>query len=160
MSNTTINALNIAEYFLALANESGGVITNLKAQKLVYYAQAWFLANFSTPLFEEDFQAWVHGPVIPELYEKFKEAGSSPIPSVKKLSDIKTQFEQETLDFLQEVADVYMQHDGYALELMTHQEQPWIDARKGCKPDERCTEVITKDAMRLFYGEKIQNSAN
>ena len=63
---------DVAEYFLALANETGGTITNLKLQKLVYYAQAWHLANFDKPLFDAKFEAWVHGPVIPGLYEEYR----------------------------------------------------------------------------------------
>lgn len=154
---SNVSALDVAEYFIALANESGSVITNLKLQKLVYYAQAWYLANYSKSLFSEDFQAWVHGPVIPDLYEKFKQSGSAPIASTKKLIEVKGSIDQEISDFLQEVADVYMQFDGYALELMTHQEAPWINARTGCKPDERCAEVISKEAMLSFYGERIKN---
>ena len=52
---------------------------NLKLQKLVYYAQAWHLALRDVPLFEEDFEAWVHGPVIPALYQEYKKFGWRPI---------------------------------------------------------------------------------
>ncbi len=56
----------IADYVIYFYHEHGDCITNLKLQKLVYYIQAWYLAlNKNTPLFNEDFQAWVHGHRYP-----------------------------------------------------------------------------------------------
>ncbi len=155
--NKPITCEKVAEYFLALANETGETMTNLKLQKLVYYAQAWYLANFEKQLFEEDFEAWVHGPVIPKLYHKYKQKGSEAILSHKKLNDIKADFDSKTLEFLELVASAYISEGGYKLELMTHAETPWINARKGLGPDDRCQEVITKDAMREYYGQRIKN---
>lgn len=63
---------DVADYFIWLANDSGSFISNLKLQKLVYYAQAWYLAIYGQSLFDEDFEAWVHGPIIPSLYQKYK----------------------------------------------------------------------------------------
>ena len=55
-------------------------ISNLKLQKLIYYAQAFHLAIYELPFFDEDFEAWTHGPVCPEIYHKYKHYKSSPIP--------------------------------------------------------------------------------
>ena len=55
-------AEQVAEYFLLLVDDDAGdVMTNLRLQKLVYYAQAWRLAILDEALFEDDFEAWVHG---------------------------------------------------------------------------------------------------
>lgn len=151
------NYSEIADFFLALANETGEIITNLKLQKLVYYAQAWHLANFKKPLFEADFEAWVHGPVIPKLYQQYKERGSQPILTTKKLEDLKACFDVKTLNFLRMVADAYISEGGYNLELMTHKEDPWITARRGFEPDEKCQVVISKNSMKEFYGQRIAN---
>lgn len=150
---------DVADFFLSLANESGGVITNLKLQKLVYYAQAWYLANFHKPLFNEDFQAWVHGPVIPKLYEKYKRFGCGQIVKELDPDEVKTRFDAETIEFLTEVANVYMPYDGYALELMTHQETPWTVARGDIESDAKCHTSIDMKLMEKYYGEKIQSSA-
>jgi putative zinc finger/helix-turn-helix YgiT family protein len=78
--------LNTAKFFLfKIDEEAGDVITPLKLQKLVYYAQAWFTAYFGKPLVTENCQAWIHGPVFPELYNYFKDKGYSPIPKVFNL---------------------------------------------------------------------------
>lgn len=137
-------------------------MTNLKVQKLVYYAQAWHLALKNKPLFNEDFQAWVHGPVIPELYFKYKEKGirgSIPIPVECSFEDIKTRLDSETIDFLLEVANQYMVFNGFALEEMTHQEDPWKIARGATSVDGRSDSVISKDSMRDYYASRITNQA-
>lgn len=157
IEKTKVTPNDVAEFFLAYANESGEQITNLKLQKLVYYAQAWHLANFHKPLFEADFQAWVHGPVIPELYRRYKERGSSPIITELKIEDVRNRFDETTSEFLTEVASIYMPSGAYELELMTHIETPWINARKGFDADQQCETIIPKEAMETYYGQKLQN---
>lgn len=147
---------DVANYFLALANETGDVLTNLKLQKLVYYAQAWYLANFKNPLFKTDFQAWVHGPAIPELYREYKKFGFSPITTKLKMTDVK--IDNKVRNFLEEVAKVYMPYGAFELESMTHNEKPWIDARDGCEADENCENIISQNSMRDYYGEKISKN--
>jgi uncharacterized phage-associated protein len=120
---------------------------NLKLQKLVYYSQAWHLAIHGTPLFEEDFQAWVHGPVVPELYQKYKVFGWQPIQE-----DISPELPKEVLIFLGEVAEEYFACDAYELEQMTHVEAPWNQARGDLLPDVPSNAVIEKEWMKEYYG--------
>lgn len=63
---------SVSDYLLVENRERGENLTNLKLQKLLYYAQAWHLALRNAPLFDEDFQAWVHGPVLPSQYLRFR----------------------------------------------------------------------------------------
>ncbi|HRP36920.1 MAG TPA: DUF4065 domain-containing protein, partial [Candidatus Dojkabacteria bacterium] len=94
----------IADYFISLSNETGSLITNLKLQKLVYYADAWYLANYGDSLIQEDFQAWVHGPAIPALYGEYKHFSWQPIIREDLTSDsfvkIKDSFGAKTVDLL------------------------------------------------------------
>lgn len=149
-----ISYKDIANYYIALANDSGETLTNLKLQKLVYYAQAWYLANFKAPLFNKDFEAWVHGPVIPDLYREYKKFGYGPIVTDIDFDAIKP-LERKISGFLYEVARVYMPIGAFELESMTHQEDPWIEARGDCKPDENCNNVISQKSMMNFYASKI-----
>lgn len=153
-------AEQVANFFLALSNETGEVVTNLKLQKLVYYAQAWHLANYGEPLFEEEFEAWVHGPVIPALYHAYKERGSMPIVTELRLKDIESEVGNKTFGFLMEVAKVYMPYGAFELEMMTHKEDPWIEARKDCNPEDKCSNVVKKVSMQRYYGEKTKNKTN
>jgi len=146
------NAQNIADHFLAVANECGSFISNLKLQKLIYYAQAWHLAIYDHPLFPEKFQAWVHGPVIPELYRTYKVFGSKPIVAENA---VRLNCDQETQDFFDELIDEYFGIDAYTLELLTHREDPWKNARKGLAPDVPSSEVINEDDMKNYYRARL-----
>lgn len=146
-----LNCFDIANYFIFLANTSGSFISNLKLQKLVYYAQAWYLVNYSVPLFQEDFQAWIHGPVIPSLYQKYKAFGWKPI-----IEYIELNLPQEVIEFLEEVSDIYFACDAYELEKMTHEEDPWIEARGDIPPDAPSEEVITKESIMKYYSARVQ----
>ena len=68
-----ITARDVANYFLSLVDEDqGDSISNLRLQKLMYYAQGYLLALKDRPLIHEEFEAWEHGPVIPGLYNSFR----------------------------------------------------------------------------------------
>lgn len=76
----------IANFFLDKAENEGMPISQLKLIKLVYIAYGWVLALTNRRLFEEEIQAWQHGPVIESLYHEFKHFKSSPI--VGRASDV------------------------------------------------------------------------
>lgn len=146
-----LSCFEIADYFIWLANETGSFISNLKLQKLVYYAQAWHLAIHNIPLFPEDFQAWVHGPVIPELYQKYKNFGWQPI-----LKNVNPQLSENIKEFLDEVAQEYFACDAYELEQMTHVEAPWNLARGNLPPDAPSNAIIKKEWMKEYYGSRVE----
>ena len=56
-------------------------LTNLKLQKLLYFAYGVHLSLFNEKLFEDEIQAWKHGPVVPSVYHEFKDCGKNPIMS-------------------------------------------------------------------------------
>lgn len=53
--------------------------TNLKLNKLVYYAQVESLILTGEPLFDDAIEAWEYGPVEPRVYHAFKRYGRLPI---------------------------------------------------------------------------------
>jgi uncharacterized phage-associated protein len=145
MAETTANA--VANYIIHFCHERGDLITNLHLQKLVYYAQAWYLALHDKPLFEEELQAWASGPVQPELYERFKTFKWNPISEDTGKVDLPKHVE----DHLLEVMDVYGKYNAFYLERMTQEEEPWVKARGGIPRDEHSTAVISKKDMQEFY---------
>jgi uncharacterized phage-associated protein len=70
----------VADSIIALCHDRGIELTNLKLQKLVYYVQAWKLAIDHEPLFPDDIEAWVHGPVVPQVFRRFKALRWDPLP--------------------------------------------------------------------------------
>lgn len=137
----------VADYFIRLANEVGSSMTNLRLQKLVYYAQAWSLALRNKALFAEDFEAWVHGPVLRSLWDEHKARRWLSIDKNVEHVDLP----QNVRDFLSEVVQVYFSLDAYELERMTHAEAPWQIARGDLPPHANCENIITKDSMTEFY---------
>lgn len=151
MSNTEIATVNqVSDFLLHECRERGELLTNLKLQKLLYYAQAWHLVYHGKQIFEEDFQAWVHGPVAPSQYQRFKKFGWQPI-----LEEIKRPELGGLESFLCNIIDNFGIETATALELMTHNERPWIDARGGIPPDENCSNIIKKAAMKTYYESMI-----
>src|SRR5438309_2092560 len=78
------SAQTIANYLIWRANSDedlGENITNLKLQKLLYYVQGFHLAMNGAPLFNEDIRAWDHGPVVPQVYRKYREYGAAALPT-------------------------------------------------------------------------------
>lgn len=152
---------DIADYFIAFSNETQSLITNLKLQKLVYYAQAWNLAIYKEELFPDEFEAWIHGPVIPALYNDYKKFAWTPIVredlNTKVFLEMKCNFSPEITDVLNNVIGEYFEMDAYALEKSTHLEKPWIEARKGFASDDPCTNCISKESMIDFYSLYVIN---
>ncbi len=145
------NCFEIANYFIDIAHEFGSFISNLKLQKLIYYAQAWYLAMFDEQLFDDDFEAWVHGPVIYKLWKQYKKYSYNTITEEPGANN----FDESVQNYLAEVTKVYFPYDAYELELMTHKEAPWIDARKGCAPDEPCRKIIPKESIKAYFKERL-----
>lgn len=141
------SVLDVAKYFLTQADEEvGDLISNLKLQKLCYYAQGIHLAVFDKPLFEEPIEAWMHGPVCPLLYREYKQYGSSAIPIPQDANlDV---FTSEQLELLNEVYAVYGQFSAWKLRNMTHEEAPWKETPTNG--------VITHDLLKDFFRTRIQ----
>lgn len=136
-----MSALQIAKYFVSLVDEEAGdSISNLKVQKLLYYAQGAHLALHDAPLFPESIKAWVHGPVVPQVYHEFKHCGAGAIPvEPVDLCDYPAQV-REVLD---EVNSVYGQFTAGKLRSMTHQEPPWKNTPQ--------SETISHEVMKEFF---------
>jgi len=117
---------DVAECFLYLddTNDGDGV-SNLKLQKLAYYAQGFYSAIFGKPLFDNVISAWSHGPVVSDLYHSYKQFGSNRIP-VPPNFDVSS-LDNEEFELLEEVFEVFGQYSAWKLRNMTHEESPWLN---------------------------------
>jgi len=119
-----LRCYDVAKYFLAQVDEDAGdLISNLKLQKLLYYAQGFHLALYDEPLFPEPIEAWTHGPVVPELYYYYKKYGVGAIPYPKDVDF--SIYDERTKSLLDEVYSVFGQFSAWKLRNMTHEEEPW-----------------------------------
>lgn len=126
----TYNVDSIADFFLTKADpDVGDGISNLKLQKLVYYAAGIFSVVRGVdgpPLFNADIEAWQHGPVVRSLYFRFNEHGSSAIPAPVDFDF--SVFDASDLAVLDDVYEAYGQFSAWKLRNMTHEEPPWVEA--------------------------------
>lgn len=137
------SVFDIADWFLKKGN-----MTQKKLQKMCYYAQAWCYALNGYRLMNSDFQAWIHGPVSPALYEKFRRFGYD---TIKIKGNVNIELDKQDEELLEDVWETYGDRTGNALEALTHREAPWIEARKGYSENERCTVVISPESMKRYY---------
>ena len=136
----------MANYFMGhVRPEEGDVMTNLKMQKLLYLAQGFYLGMFDKPLFEDDIELWVHGPVVPKLFKKFQknENGIIEYDSTMKMDDI----DDETKGLLDEVYTVYGQFSASALKDIVSADPPI--ASKNIR------DIISADDMREYFKDKL-----
>lgn len=141
----------IAEYIITTGKE----ITPLALQKILYYAQGFYKAFFGKFLFIEDCQAWVHGPVFVDIYEKYKDFKSANI-IIDIDYDIADIIVDEKREILNAVIKYFGYYNGKALEKMSHYETPWINARKGLLPMENSKNIINKEDIKVYF-EKVKN---
>lgn len=147
------SALDIAKYILCFAQNNGDTITNLKLQKLLYYAQAWYLVNNeNNKLFEDNIEAWPYGPVVPCVYNEFKSFGRLPIDIDCNLENDFKNICGNTKQYLNEFCEFFLRFSATELVAMTHQEKPWIEAiNKGLYT------VIDTNTMCNFYKDMLNN---
>jgi len=139
--------MTIAKWFIAWAEEEDeSDLSNLKLQKLLYYAQGHHLASHGTPLFKDEIQAWSHGPVVPIVYHEYKRFGSDdvvlPDDDPFEFSDI----DDDTSVFLSKVWNTYGGYAAWRLRNMTHEERPWKDHFDG-----RRSVVIPKGELKRYF---------
>ena len=123
---------DVSNWFLSKAP-----MTHKTLQKLCYYTQAWCYALKDRPFMTTEFEAWIHGPVSHELYYD-----GTPLFS----------FTPDDEDLLQSVWETYGNLSGNALEVLSHSEPPWQNARRGCmSANEPCRQKIDPEDMKSYY---------
>ena len=138
------NAFDVTNFFLAKSQDDEAEISNLKLQKLLYYAKGFHFAIFEEPLFPEKIYAWTHGPVIPEVYHEYKNFKGNPITDLPADYGAKNSLSKEQIDLLDEVWSVFGQFSAWKLRDMSHNESPWINHEKDA------SEISDQDLIEYF----------
>ncbi|MFF5261437.1 Panacea domain-containing protein [Actinomadura viridis] len=137
---------DVAAYIL----QACGPMSAMKLQKLCYYAYGYHLAWEERPLFPERFEAWANGPVSPRLYRCHRgrfQLNAGDIPGDPAALD---EGEQESVDMVLAGLGGYTAHQ---LSTMTHNEAPWVNARKraGAVLLERSSEELLDEEIFEFF---------
>lgn len=130
-------------------------LINLKLQKLLYYVQAWSYGINKKPMFDGEFEAWIHGPVNREIYNRFNSTKYlySEI-NIDNCMNHNVSLSSEDAEFIDFILENYLKYSGAELERLSHNEMPWIETRGDLNVNERCDKVITPELMIEYYGKK------
>lgn len=128
-------------------------VTPLMLQKLLYFIQGVYSALYGKPIFEEDCRAWVHGPVYPEVYELLRDFKYNPIDDARfalleGTAEALTEEEKNVIDL---VVNTFGMYGGKVLERITHNEDPWKEARRGYGDSIPSSELLPKDRIMRYY---------
>lgn len=151
-----------AEYVVHYMNVSGMSISHLKLQKLLYYLQGWSAARLPEPLWTDEPEAWVNGPVYTPVYRMFRGNGNAELSCSNDLRDAEQQLFELTQkleidsakkQLIEGVLNHFGKFSAIDLVLKTHQHTPWLTAREGLDDYEPSSTKIKLDDIKSFFVE-------
>lgn len=149
--DTVVKPIDIAKIIL-----SKKPFCQLSLEKIMYFADCEYIKKYGTPIFDEEFEAWDYGPVIPKVYKKYRSHGYSKIvlTDKEKLMSCSKMMKFKDYDKISDVIDeIIERYKGYtANELVTesHREgSPWDQVY-----EEGCNRKISKDLIREYIEEE------
>lgn len=141
---------DIAKKIIAKVDiDAGDVITNLKLQKLLYYVQGFYLAVFDKPLYNDEIEAWMYGPVVPSVYDNYAPQGKSPLYNMESYTPISLTEDEE--DLFNQVYEAYGQFSAVKLMNLTHEETPWKSTETGKG------NVISKEILKDYFKTRLDD---
>ena len=150
-----VPAQDVALAVIDFCNEHGEWLTNLRLQKMLYYCQGWHLGYYGVPLFPERLEAWVHGPACPPVVEQYSRFEHRPI-------DVKVPAGSVALALAEHVREIWQAYGDlstYDLEILTHRETPWVNARSTLSESEPSHAVLSVEDMRDFFAAEARKDA-
>lgn len=141
-----VTATDVARYLLTLVNEEeGDLMSNLKLQKLLYYAQGYHLAIYDQPLFDDEIRAWNYGPVVPSVYHEYKRCGRKAIPVPEEVDF--SLLPHSARSVINDVYEEYGQYEASVLMHLTHEELPWQSTAQN--------EVIPLEVLKSYFQTQL-----
>lgn len=142
-------ALDVAKYVIHKCHCDGKAISNLQLQKILYYMQGLYLANFREPLFEDKIEAWKFGPVVPNIYYAYNKYIADNIyetyPDIENI----LRFSKEEKEFLDKIIIEKRELSVWQLVELTHKEKPWRQAYT----DNMSNTITQRNMMDFFLNE-------
>lgn len=175
MKNGIRDIKDVARYLGVSLLSKGLSVSPLKLQKILYYTQSWYMVLFGreNTLFAENPQAWVNGPVYPDVYYEYRDK-TDDMCSHLKASDfgctedtlheeakslaVKMCLSADETECIESVVMLYGSKSQNQLIFMTHSESPWADQRKGLAPYEYSQRDISLDSMYNYYKARYERN--
>lgn len=148
METKTYNVEDIAQWFINRGilsatqnNDDTSLISHLKLQKLLYYAQACSLTKYDKPLFDEKIMAWNFGPVVPKIYKKYKVCAKGGITNKEPVA-----LDNDTSVLLEFIYNCFGQYDASKLVDLTHEDS--------CYKQTEHNKEIKRDLIKQDFAKK------
>jgi uncharacterized phage-associated protein len=142
-----VTAEIVADRIIDFCNEHGDWVTNLKLQKLLYYTQAWYLALYDGPLFDEPIIATPNGPIQKEVLVRYQRYGHGPIDQPSGGQKVPKKLDSHIVD----VMEAYGHLSAFDLENLSRDEEPWKLAQNRDDGEK----VISQEVMKAFYRMRL-----
>ena len=122
-------ALDLAKYILQKCIDDSCPISHLQLQKILYYVQGEFLKE-DRKAFNDPIEAWMFGPVVPSVYERYCMNGAMPILGVpdwmKTEEDKIPEISEEVKKIVDKVAETKRALSPWDMLRATHEKDgPW-----------------------------------
>lgn len=145
------NLLSITKYLV----EKHKILLSVKIQKILYFLFLDYLKEYNSKLFEEEFEAWVYGPVIPRLFNHIREHGFDFTEyydyDEEVIKEIKPLDNNDLINnFIDEKIINYKKMTTEKLVEMSHNTLPWIKARNGIISTEPSKEKIKFNELKKY----------
>lgn len=163
-----VNIHDVAKYTILRLLQNGNSVSPLKLQKIMYYLQAWFLVYFNDPLFEEEPEAWVNGPVYRVIFDEYKykgiydqftmaDLGLTEKESTKALANLHQSMilSDQQWALVEQVLTHYGSMSQDRLVFLTHSQKPWNEAREGVAPFAYSEQKISFKSIRDYYSHAV-----
>ncbi|NUT50521.1 MAG: DUF4065 domain-containing protein [Saccharothrix sp.] len=127
--------------------DATGPESPMKLQKLLYYSQAWYLAEYDEPLFDARIEAWRRGPVVPEVY--FRHRGQSEVEAWEEGDPCR--LDERERSVVRSVVERYAHFSRHQLSDMAHDEEPWRAARGDLPETEPSSAPLSHEVMAHYF---------
>ena len=136
------NSLVVAKYLNDLYfSKYDCCMDQMKMHKMMYFIQRESLITNDTILFNEDFEAWKFGPVLPKIRREYRTGhmfcSVQGIPS------------NTEIQIIEKVFNYYDRYSAWSLSTLSHAEGSWIQARRGLQPGENGNRKMLLSAIRV-----------
>ena len=137
-------AIDVARYIVTKCTDDECPISNLQLQKILYYVQLNYFRKLGEWAFDDDMEAWQHGPVVPSVYREFMRGGSGEI--IEFFFGIENIFYEEEREIIDRVTEKCRALPPWELVARTHRPgSPWD---RVYKPGEK--KVIPKEYIKEY----------
>ena len=142
----------ICDYVLEYVLKKHGTINVFKLNSLLYIMQASYLHYYNKPLFDEDFEAWMAGPILPSVWKK-KFGGCSIISG-----DFQYNIKNEDMMFLNEIIEMFGECSESSLSDMMISQKAYKDAFELRIPNCSIMPVIENKAIKASFSEFLSEA--